>query len=101
VKSNFLLSASATLFWIPFICWLYTQQSASMRISAYFLAAMWSGEFFVSSMFALCGHPTADALSPKAKKHASFSTYSLCIASHTETIEATNSKELFCLIIAW
>ena len=46
VKSNSLLSASAILLWIPFICWLYTQQTASMRISAYFLAAMWSGDFF-------------------------------------------------------
>ena len=68
-----------------------------MRISAYFLAAKWRGKFFDSSMLALCNQPTADELSPNARKHVSFSAYSFCIATHTERIDATNSNELFCL----
>jgi hypothetical protein len=32
-----------------------------------FRAAMWRGLLFASSVFALCSHPTADELSPRAR----------------------------------
>jgi hypothetical protein len=54
---------------------------------------MCSGKFFDSSMFALCSQPTADVLSPSAKKQSSLFSLVL-IATHTEIRAATNSREL-------
>jgi hypothetical protein len=46
-------------------------------------------------MLLLCSQPTADELSPNAKKHASFSATPFMIATHTEMTDATNSSKLF------
>jgi len=73
------------------------QQSAWRRTSANFLAAICSGKFLESSIFALCNQLTADELSHKAKKHDSGSIVPFKIAAHTDINAAVNSSELFCL----
>jgi hypothetical protein len=85
---------------MPLMCWLYKQPSAFRSISAHFWAAICKCKIFVSSTLALCYYPTADELSPNAKKHVSPCAYSFFIAIHTDLTEAINSSELFWFMTA-
>ncbi len=94
-----LLRASATLLNSPLKCWLYRQHLDSINSVAYFRDAMWRALLFSSSVFALCSHPTADELSPRARIQDNSGVEVSSRQSHVVMMAARNSSKLFLFLM--